>query len=97
MVIPSSALSRWWMRTGKPTKAALLRAAGRTTQERNAEAREAEQDASLDHLRAPPNKPLKQTAAPLVALHCLPLARGEVPRARSCPPATSRFADAAAA
>ena len=44
-----------------------------------------------------PNKPLKQTAAPRRHLSCLPLARGGLPRAPSSLPATSRFADAAAA
>jgi hypothetical protein len=47
--------------------------------------------------RRPPNKPLKQTAAPRRDHHRLPLARGEVPRARSSPPDTSAFPDAAAA
>jgi hypothetical protein len=46
---------------------------------------------------SPPNKPLKQTAAPRRDCNLLPLARGEVPRARSSLADTSRFADAAAA
>jgi hypothetical protein len=41
--------------------------------------------------RAPPNKPLKQSAAPRRDRHRLPLARGEVPRARSSRPAASRL------
>jgi len=45
----------------------------------------------------PPNKLLKQTAAPRRDLCCLPLARGEVPRARSSLPDAPRFPDAAAA
>jgi hypothetical protein len=45
----------------------------------------------------PPNKPLKQSAAPRRDRDRLPLARGEVPRTRSSPPDALRFADAAAA
>jgi hypothetical protein len=43
------------------------------------------------------NKPLKQSAAPRREHHRLPLARGELPRARSSPPDASAFPDAAAA
>jgi hypothetical protein len=46
---------------------------------------------------APPNKPLKQTAAPRRDHDRLPLAGGDVPRAGSSLPATSPFPDAAAA
>src|SRR6188768_2174419 len=46
---------------------------------------------------APPNKPLKQSAAPCLPNQRLPLARGEVPRARPSPPDAFRFPDAAAA
>jgi hypothetical protein len=46
---------------------------------------------------APPNKPLKQTAAPRRDHNRLPLARGEVPQARSSLPDSSWFVDAAAA
>ena len=42
-------------------------------------------------MRRPANKPLKQTAAPRRDLHRLPLARGEVPRARSSLSAAIRF------
>jgi hypothetical protein len=48
-------------------------------------------------MHAPPNKPLKQTAAPRRELYRRPLARGDLPRARSSPPDTSPFPDAAAA
>jgi hypothetical protein len=44
-----------------------------------------------------PNKTLKQPAAPRRDLNGLPVALGDVPRARSPPPAASRFPDAAAA
>jgi hypothetical protein len=43
------------------------------------------------------NKPLKQTAARHRDVRRLPLARGDVPRARSSLPATSAFRGAAAA
>jgi hypothetical protein len=43
------------------------------------------------------NKPLKQTAAPRGHHHRVPLARGEVPRARSSLPVTFLFTAAAAA
>jgi len=45
----------------------------------------------------PPNKPLKQTAAPRRDLRRPLVARGEIPRARSSLPVTLPFADAAAA
>jgi hypothetical protein len=47
--------------------------------------------------RVPPNEPLKQKAAPRRELGRLPLAGGEVPRARSYLPGSSAFPDAAAA
>jgi len=46
---------------------------------------------------SPPNKPLKQSAAPRRNQQRLPLARGDVPRARSSLPIAARFAGAAAA